>query len=154
VIIFEPSLAIKKSYSRFDFFLFSVAVTAVTTSIFGKQHDVVIPVHTARKGEEDSYYSFSESIYLRIDDNRTINNLLRTLLHELRHWMQHKLFNVKFEIDHKRDSFYKYYKSDEEKDARNFDKLTYKNVRRIYERLINTNTISNEQGLSKYIKEI
>lgn len=133
MIILEPSLGAKKEFHYIDFDLLSIALTAVTTVIFGKQFNKVIRVFKSKTGD-DFYLVSTNTIYLRFG-KRSFSDVMSTIVHETRHWLQDYVFKTSFRGKNYDDSTYELYKNSKlEKDARRFEEV-YTEVARVYSEL-------------------
>lgn|GEM_PF-4315772 len=152
VIVLEPSASIKRCFSKIDFDVLSIAVTSVFTTIFGKQHNQCFRIFKSRDKNADCYYFFDGDIYLQANPKRTVNNVIRTIIHELRHWQQEKIFrkNIYNKELYSEDTKSKYWNSPLEVDARNFDKIISTQVKEIYTKLMRVKKMNKENELDRF----
>ena len=67
------------------------------------------------------YYDYQKIIYINTKEGTSLKFIINTLLHEVRHYMQFRRdYN---DNDFNYTSYWNYYSSPEEKDARKFEKL-------------------------------
>lgn len=81
-----------------------------------------ITLHVYKTRSDYSFYcEDSKMIAVDLKSNTRFSDIIKTILHELRHYIQTKHFKIKF-TDY--TCYRTYYNCPEEKDARNFEKLS------------------------------
>ena len=147
MIILDPSPGVKKHFDYIDFDLLSIAVTAVTTVIFGKQHNKVVKVYKTNQ-PTDFYMVTTNTIYLKFG-KRTFEDVVSTIVHELRHWMQDYVFKRSFTGKNYDESTMELYKNSKlEKDARRFEQI-YPYVAKLYRDLEKIQEVNDEKRYDK-----
>jgi predicted metalloendopeptidase len=133
VIEFLPSHGIKKR-TEVDYKLLST----IFSQFIVEKRKKKFKVEVARTN-----YSFfdpnTNKISINLKEGNSLKYIVAVLLHEVRHYLQTKEpgYNEFGEYD----SFWKYYRSPEERDARRFERLTshvcaiYENFRKISEKI-------------------
>ena len=115
MIKFEPTLGIIKAtgvdYDLVSFILSRFIIT---------KRRVTLKLERSRRSYS-YYYDKRRVICININDGRSLKFIISTLLHETRHYMQ--LRQDCGDIDFHYTSYWNYYCSPEEKDARKFEKI-------------------------------
>ena len=140
MILLEPSQAIQREIDL-DFDVLGEAISA--TNLFPDKKKYKI--HKSRSSASYCYPS-SNIIYLAKVHFRP-RIAAATILHELRHFMQYKKFSSEIFIQHK--TYWKYYNSPIEKDARSFEKIS-KEVFAIYEATLALREKIRKMGLDRF----
>jgi len=110
-----PSAGIKKA-TNIDYELLSFIIGRFILP----NKRVILHVHKTR-GDYSYYCEDGKVIAIDLKSNDTFNEIVKTILHELRHYIQTKHFKIEF-TDY--TCYRTYYNCPEEKDARNFEKLS------------------------------
>jgi hypothetical protein len=137
MIQFEPSVNLKKR-TGLDYDLLSY----IFSQFIVEKRKRKFKVEIARVN-----YSFFDTQTLKIGVNLkegdSLKYVVSVLLHEIRHYLQMK--EPHYNQFDEYDSYWQYYRSPEEKDARKFEKLTaqvcaiYTNFKKIDEKIQNLN---------------
>lgn len=117
-----PSKRVEK-LTNLDFKLLEWIIDRVVCDNIGKELDYNITIHKSRVADT-SYVVLekrSKDFIIQLDCDGDMRYTIGTILHEIRHIIQHTLFKTPVGTAFK--SYRQYYVSQEERDARQFEKL-------------------------------
>jgi len=135
MIVLIPSKRVAKD-TGIDFDLVNTILNTIIPTCKNKNIRV-IKAH--KKAGFSAFYPDDNKIAMQYDSQSSLNYIIGTILHEVRHSIQSEKFN-NLEFVYK--NYQEYYNSPEEKDARNFEKLSmqfcsvYRNFVKLKEKFI------------------
>lgn len=118
-----PSSRVKK-LTGLDFKILEWIIDRVVCENIGEELTYNITIHKSRV-KDTSYVVLenrAKNFVIQLDCDGDIRYTIETILHEIRHILQHVYFNTRVGTAFR--TYKEYYNSGEERDARNFEKLS------------------------------
>jgi len=148
VIKFLPTKGVVKS-TNIDYELLAWIFTKVFEDNFDRKLNLKFRIQKSRHKETSLIYFVSKkkyNIHLDCTSKNTLKHIISCLLHEVRHALQFVIF--KYDVECEFTSYYEYYNSIEERDARRFEKLTT-SITAIYNKFIESSKVFEKLNLKE-----
>ena len=118
-----PSVQVKR-LTKINYDTLEWVIDKVLSANLGKSFNYNVTIHKSRINETSYVWleNRSRNFKIYLDCSGDMKYTISTILHEVRHILQHNFFKMGMSCAY--STYKEYYNSNEEKDARKFEKLT------------------------------